>query len=108
MLGTRLIFGLAMVGSFVLILCLDEWLAPWFPLWFVLAMVALWTSALELVGLLNATGARASGHTVFGGVVAVMVSNWAPHLSHSLLVPPQLASRLPFDPLTPVSALGWP
>ena len=45
-----------------------------------LALVVLGASALELVGLLDATSARPSGNTVFGGVMALVVANWAPHV----------------------------
>ena len=71
MLGTRLVIGFAMVGFMLAVLCADEWFAPWFPFWFLLAVVALGMSALELVGLLNATEVRPSGNTVLGGVMAV-------------------------------------
>lgn len=108
MLSTRLVIGLSMVGAILLILCLDEWFAPWYPLWFILALVVLGSSSLELVELLSQTSARASGNTVFGGVVALVIANWAPHLASALLVPTRLGQRLPFDPLTPVSVLGWP
>jgi phosphatidate cytidylyltransferase len=91
-----------------LVLSLDERLAPWYPLWFFLAIVVLGKGAMELVGLLSATSARSSGNTVFGGVMALVIANWAPHLAGSLLVPSRPGERFPFDPLTPVSALGWP
>jgi phosphatidate cytidylyltransferase len=110
MLSTRLVFGLSMVGALLLILCLDEWFAPWYPLWFLLALVALGSSALELVELFAATTARASGNTVFAGVMALVIANWAPHLSRSLLAQSRIGERLRlcFDPLNPVSVLGWP
>ena len=37
MLSTRLVIGLSMVGAILAVLCLDELLAPWFPIWFLLA-----------------------------------------------------------------------
>ena len=43
------------------LLCADEWFAPWFPLWFLLALVALGTASLELVGLLTAAGCGPRG-----------------------------------------------
>ncbi len=39
MLWTRLFFGLSMVAGLLLALCVDEWLAPWYPFWFSLAGV---------------------------------------------------------------------
>jgi phosphatidate cytidylyltransferase len=109
MLGTRLFIGSSMVGFMVAMLCADEWLAPWFPLWFLLAVVALGSASLELVGLLNATGLRPSGNTVFGGVMALVIANWVPHLLDRLGI---ASSRSPlsslYDPMDPVSALSWP
>lgn len=107
MLSTRLVIGLSMVGALLLILCLDEWFAPWFPLWFVLALVALGSASLELVELLSATSARASGNTVFGGVLALVIANWAPHVAGLSTAPSELSEHL-YDPLAPVNALGWP
>jgi phosphatidate cytidylyltransferase len=108
MLGTRLVMGFAMAGATLLVLWLDERFAPWFPIWFVLATVVLWSSALELVGLLNATSTRASSNAVLGGILALQFANWAPHVSHALQISDRLAGRLPYDPLAPVSVLGWP
>ena len=109
MLGTRLFVGLSMVGFMVALLCADEWLAPWFPLWFMLALMTLGSAALELVGLLNATGARPSGNTVFGGVMALVIANWVPHLLDRFGVGVgRTAMATLYDPLDPVSALSWP
>jgi phosphatidate cytidylyltransferase len=108
MLGTRLIYGFAMAGLLTAILVLDEWLAPWFPLWLVLSLVVTGAAALELVGLLDVTSARPSGNTVFGGVVALVLANWAPHILAQLHHLPHLTDRLAYDPLAPVNALGWP
>jgi phosphatidate cytidylyltransferase len=111
MLGTRLVTGFSMVGFMLAVLCADEWFAPWFPFWFLLALGALGASALELVGLLNASGARPSGNTVFGGVLALVIANWVPHL----LGHPGLAEGTgralvasSYDPMDPIGALAWP
>jgi len=66
------------------VLVLDEWFAPWYPFWFVLCMTAVTTAGLELVGLLNRTSAQPSLNTVMGGVVALTISNWMPHLAEHL------------------------
>jgi phosphatidate cytidylyltransferase len=81
MLSTRLLFGLLMVAGLLVSLWVDEWFAPWFPLWFVLSASALVAAALELNGLLEATSARPSANSVIGGVLAILVANWAPHLT---------------------------
>ena len=38
-------------------------------------------AARELVGLLEATSARPSGNSVIGGVLALLVANWVPHVA---------------------------
>ena len=110
MLVTRLRYGLAMVGAFVLVLWLDEslGLAPWFPFWFVTAIVGMGLSALEFVELLSTTSARPSGNTVFGGTMALIAANWAPHLSAYLSRASRAAEALPYDPATANQVLAWP
>jgi phosphatidate cytidylyltransferase len=108
MLGTRLITGFVLAGVLVAVLVLDELLAPWFPLWLVVCLVVTGAAALELVGLLNQTSARPSANTVLGGVVALVLANWAPHILARLHHLPHLADRLAYDPMTPIHALGWP
>jgi len=108
MLSTRLVIGLSMVGAILFILCVDEWFFPWYPFWFLLALVALGAASLELVALLAGTEMRSSGNTVFGGIMALVLANWAPHLAPRLAGQTRISDPLTFDPLSPVSALGWP
>jgi phosphatidate cytidylyltransferase len=109
MLGTRLVIGFAMVGFTLLALCADEFLAPWFPIWFVLALVVLGIATLELVDLLSATGIRPSGNTALGGVVALVVANWVPHLLDRVGLLVGWSQRAAaYDPMDPVDALAWP
>jgi phosphatidate cytidylyltransferase len=109
MLGTRLVIGFSMVGFILLVLCADEWFAPWFPLWFALALVALGVASQELVGLLNETGTRPSGNTVFGGVTALVIANWIPHLLVRFGMAPSWSPHsASYDPMDPISALAWP
>src|SRR5262245_55621208 len=107
MLSTRLLFGLLMVAGLLLSLWVDEWFAPWFPLWSLLAATTLVAAALELNGLLAATSARPSANSVMGGVMAILVANWAPHLAgdpgSSVGV-----SALIYDPARPLDVLAWP
>ncbi len=42
-----------MVGALLLVPCLDEWFAPWFPVWFILALIVMGSASLELVALLG-------------------------------------------------------
>jgi phosphatidate cytidylyltransferase len=108
MLGTRLVSGFSMAGVLIAILFLDEWFAPYFPLWLLVSLVVTGAAALELVELLSATSARPSGNTVFGGVIALVLANWAPHMASQLHQLPAHAGRLSYDPLMPVNALAWP
>src|SRR4051794_9017734 len=108
MLGTRLVSGFVMAGVAAAVLGLDERFAPWFPLWLATCLVVTGAAALELVGLLNQTSARPSGNTVFGGVIALVLANWAPHVVAQMYQLPSFAERLSYDPMTPVHALGWP
>ena len=108
MLATRLVTGISMVAALLAILSLDEWMAPWFPLWLVLSLIVCGLAALELIELLNETSARPSGNAVFGGVLALVFANWAPHLSAEAYTLPQFVGRLAYDPLAPVHALAWP
>jgi phosphatidate cytidylyltransferase len=108
MLSTRLVFGFSMVGALLLVLCLDEWFAPWFPVWFLLALIVMGSAAMELVALLGRTAIKPSGNTVFAGVMALVVANWAPHLTSHWLTMPTHGSYLTYDPLGPVNDLGWP
>lgn len=108
MLSTRLVFGFSMVGALLLVLCLDEWFAPWFPVWFLLALLVMGSSALELVALFGDTRIKASGNTVFAGVLALVVANWAPHLTRHWLTTTRPSHHLIYEPLSPVDDLGWP
>jgi phosphatidate cytidylyltransferase len=108
MLGTRLIIGLSMVAGFLAVLWLDQWFAPWYPLWFITAAVVIGHSALETVGLLNETSASPNGNTVFGGVMAITAANWAPHITaYYLRAQPQGAEGI-YDAAAPINALAWP
>jgi phosphatidate cytidylyltransferase len=107
MLGTRLFFGLAMVAGLLLALWLDEWLAPWYPFWFLLCGFVLVAAARELVGLLDSTSARPSANSVIGGVLVLLVANWAPHVAVDHGVRDGV-SALQYDPAAPLSVLAYP
>lgn len=107
MLATRLVFGISMALGLVLALWVDEWFAPWFPFWFLLCVAALIAAAREITGLLDATSASPSGNSVIGGVLAIVIANWAPHLveNHSQA---EGESALLYDPGRPLDVLAWP
>jgi phosphatidate cytidylyltransferase len=127
MLAMRLAIGIPLVATFVAILLIDEWFAPWYPFWLVTSLLVLGASALEIVGLLRATSARPSGNTVFGGVLALVLANWAPHVTEHLSryeaaretgqavrEVGESPSRddaphgRAYDPAAPIEVLAWP
>jgi phosphatidate cytidylyltransferase len=77
MLRTRLIVGTILTALAAGMLLLDERFAPWFP--FLAATVLLLSvlGTMELVGLLPA-GKRPNLTLSLGGVVLLLVLNWAP------------------------------
>jgi phosphatidate cytidylyltransferase len=107
MLSTRLLFGMLMVAGLLVALRVDEWFAPWFPYWFLLCSSAMIGAAWEITGLLNATSASPSLNSVIGGVLAIVIANWAPHLveNHSQA---EGESALLYDPGRPLDVLAWP
>lgn len=113
MLVHRLATGSVLVAVLAAVLFVDErFFAPYFPLWFVLCFGVMGWVALEMVSLLNATSARPSGNTVFGGVLAMVVANWAPHVTSAWLgaTDPRLStgSGALHIPAVPINALAWP
>jgi phosphatidate cytidylyltransferase len=107
MLRTRLFFGLSMVAGLLLALCVDEWLAPWYPFWFVLSGFVLVAAAQELTGLLEATSARPSRNSVIGGVLALLVANWVARVAVDGDVRASLSALL-HEPAQPLDALAYP
>ena len=108
MLAHRLVTGLTLVALFLAVIILDEFLAPWFPLWLVTVTVAVMACARELVGLLGATSARPSANAVYGGVLTLIVANWLPHVVDEVgrghYAP---GVELPHDALRPITLMGW-
>jgi phosphatidate cytidylyltransferase len=109
MLAARLATGVVLVAIFVAVILADEWLAPWYPFWMILSTLVMGMTALEVVGLLNLTSAKPSGNTVFGGVMALVVANWAPHLAAAWHAS---ATGIPASQLTlgtgPALVFAWP
>ncbi len=107
MLSTRLLFGLLMVAGLLLALWVDEWFAPWFPFWFLLTATTWIAAAVELNGLLGATSARPSGNSVIGGVLALLIANWVPHLAENHASADRVVALF-YDPVGPLNVLAWP
>ena len=107
MLGTRVFYGLLMVAGLLIALWIDEWFAPWYPCWFVLAGFVSVTASRELISLLGATSAGPSANSVIGGVLALLVANWLPHVA---VAPPpnERIFDLSYDLARPLNVLAWP
>src|SRR5262245_64283469 len=103
MLAARLTTGISLIAAFVAVLVLDEAMAPWYPFWLATSLIVMGSVALEVVGLLNETSARPSGNTVFGGVMALVLANWAPHVAEHLARHPRLVESLAPDASAPIN-----
>jgi phosphatidate cytidylyltransferase len=106
MLGTRLVFGLLMVAVLILALWVDEWLAPWYPFWLLICGVLMIAASRELVALLSTSALRPSANSVFGGVLAILIANWVPHVTLDVDFHGRL-SALSHDPGRPQAALSY-
>ena len=106
MLGTRVIAGLAMIGITVVILVVDQWLAPWFPFWLILAILATGAAAGELVKLLEGTEIETSPQSVLGGVLAVVASNWISHVAGHLFSDEKI-NFIGISSHEPLGAFAW-
>jgi phosphatidate cytidylyltransferase len=109
MLAKRLATGAIMAAIFVAVIIADEWLAPWYPFWLVLTTLAMGVTAQEVVGLLDRTSAKPSGNTVFGGVLALVAANWAPHVTAALTWgSPTYAAPYAPHAVDPAQVFAWP
>ncbi len=109
MLATRMATGLTLVAVLIAVLVGDEWLAPWFPLWFVASVVVLTLCALEVSGLLAASGNRPSTSTIFGGILAIVAANWVPHLIGPMLGESGRGDPSPgFNSSGAINVMAWP
>jgi phosphatidate cytidylyltransferase len=106
MLGTRLVFGLSMVAGLIVALCVDEWLAPWYPFWLLTCSVAMIAASRELVNLLSTTALEPSANSVFGGMLAILIANWVPHLALDDGISNGLQA-LNYDPARPQGSLSY-
>ncbi|WZP00513.1 phosphatidate cytidylyltransferase [Isosphaeraceae bacterium EP7] len=108
MLAARLTTGLSLVALTVALLWGDEPLAPWYPLWLLTSLGILVLCALELVDLMERTVVRTSGRAVVGGVLALGLSNWAPHIMAHIMANGSTHTDPGFWGLNPVDAMAWP
>lgn len=107
MLGARVVSGVLIVAALVTTLYLDQWLAPWFPLWFLLTGAAMAAVSLELAGLFEETVSRPSIQAALGGVAAILLANWFPHVVQAHRASDRI-SAIVFEPSAAIGALAWP
>ena len=105
MLAYRLATSALLISALVAVLVLDERFAPWYPFWLLTSLVVMAASAREVTGLLSAAGMKPSRNTVMGGVLALIVANWAPHIGRLALHP---TVPMPHDAAASAHALAWP
>jgi len=79
--------GAVLVALSVGVLALDRYFEPWYPFLFVLASFLSLVATYEFLHLLD-DARRPPGWLAYGGVAALLVANWLPHLDN---VPPALA-----------------
>lgn len=109
MLSTRLVTGITLAIVAIAIIWLDEFFAPWYPLWCVTVLVALAMASREMVRLLTASVGPPSASSVIGGSLAIGLANWWPHIvAIASGLPMGEPNAIKYDPMAPVNALAWP
>lgn len=86
MLRTRLWMGAVLVALSAGVLAIDREFEPWYPFLFLLTALLSLVATYELLHLLD-DDRRPPAWLAYGGVGALVVVNWLPHLPH---VPPWL------------------
>ena len=107
MLRTRVVVGVLIVAALILVLYADQALAPWFPLWFLLAAFGMGAAAWELVSLMEGSPARPRPQVVAGGLTAILAANWLPHLIRTCEAANPI-SGIVMEPGGSIAALAWP
>jgi phosphatidate cytidylyltransferase len=80
MLRTRLWMGAVLVGLSVAVLAFDRHFEPYYPFLFVLTALLSLVATYEFLHLLD-DERRPAPWLGYGGVAALLVANWVPHLS---------------------------
>jgi phosphatidate cytidylyltransferase len=107
MLRTRVLSAILIVAALVALLYVDQGLAPWFPLWFVLSAFVMAATARELAALFSNTPARPDARVVAGGLLAILAANWLPHLAASCPTHDPVSSIMT-EPFGSIGVLAWP
>jgi phosphatidate cytidylyltransferase len=80
MLQARLISGTMMVAVALAILVLDQWFAPWYPLFGITVAVVAFRASGETARLISLIPLPIRPNVAQAGAVVVVVSAWIPHL----------------------------
>ncbi|WP_165247796.1 phosphatidate cytidylyltransferase [Paludisphaera soli] len=107
MLRTRVVSAVLIVAALVLLLYVDQWLAPWFPLWFALCALAMGAAARELIALLDGSPLRPSGAVAAGGLLAILAADWLPHVTR-ICQTAEPISGIVHGPDAAIAVLAWP
>ncbi len=107
MLRTRVVSGVLIVAALVLILFIDQSLAPWFPLWFALCALAMTAAARELIALMEGSPLRPSAPVAIGGLTAILAADWLPHVAQ-LCRTAEPISGIVHGPDAAIAVLAWP
>lgn len=107
MLRTRVLSAILIVVALVLVLYVDQGLAPWFPLWFLLSAFVMAATSRELVALLSNTPARPDARVVAGGLLAILAADWLPHLAAACPAHERV-SAIVSEPFAAIAVLSWP
>jgi phosphatidate cytidylyltransferase len=83
MLRTRLWMGAVLVALSVAVLALDRYFEPWYPFLFALTSLLSLVATYEFLHLLD-DERRPPGWLAYGGVAALIVVNWLPHVAPPL------------------------
>ncbi|OJW19593.1 MAG: phosphatidate cytidylyltransferase [Planctomycetales bacterium 71-10] len=107
MLRTRVLSAVLIVAALALVLYVDQGLAPWFPLWFLLSAFVMAATSRELVALLSNTPARPDPRVVAGGLLAILAADWLPHLAAACPTHERV-SAIMSEPFASIGVLAWP
>lgn len=107
MLRTRVVSGVLLVATLILLLYVDQGLAPWFPLWFLLAAFVMASAGWELNGLMKGSPSRPNPRVLAGGLLAMLAANWLPHLVQDCRSS-EAVSAIVTEPSASVAVLAWP
>ncbi len=107
MLRTRILSAVTIVAALVVVMYVDQGLAPWFPLWFFVSALVMAAAARELVDLLSSGHVRPDPRVVGGGLLAILTAHWLPHLVAACPTHERF-SAIMSEPSWSIGVFAWP